>query len=256
MQPYFFPYWGHFSLIAHTCKWIIFDECQYKPKSWMNRNRILHPTKSWQYITVPLSNSSRNITVSEARILNPREARVSIIRKLEHYKNKANRFFIVTDIIDEAFKKIDSENSLTSLCEASIHLTCKYLGITCNPTRSSQLKICYPENMNAGQWAPCIAENIGATGYLNPINGASLFKISEFNRRNLELKFLETKSFDYMQGPFEECKNLSILDTLMWISPEKIKSAIESNVSIVDGGKHLATIQRLVANCSNSIFQA
>ena len=61
MQPYFFPYWAHFSLIAYTSKWIVFDECQYKPKSWMNRNRILHPNKGWQYISVPLSNSSRNI---------------------------------------------------------------------------------------------------------------------------------------------------------------------------------------------------
>lgn len=44
MQPYFFPYLGHFSLIAASDAWIVFDVRQYTPRTWMNRNRILHPT--------------------------------------------------------------------------------------------------------------------------------------------------------------------------------------------------------------------
>ena len=43
MQPYFFPYLGHFALIAHTDAWVVFDITQYTPKTWMNRNRVLHP---------------------------------------------------------------------------------------------------------------------------------------------------------------------------------------------------------------------
>lgn len=43
MQPYFFPYPGHFALIAHVDQWLVFDITQYTPKTWMNRNRILHP---------------------------------------------------------------------------------------------------------------------------------------------------------------------------------------------------------------------
>jgi len=50
MQPYFFPYLGHFSLISSVDKWIVFDVTQYTPKTWMNRNRILHPKTGWQYV--------------------------------------------------------------------------------------------------------------------------------------------------------------------------------------------------------------
>ncbi len=68
MQPYFFPYLGHFALIAHTDAWVVFDISQYTPKTWMNRNRVLHPTDGWTYVTAPLSNSSIHIKIRfEAR---------------------------------------------------------------------------------------------------------------------------------------------------------------------------------------------
>ena len=43
MQPYFFPYLGHFALIAAVDEWVVFDIPQYTRKSWINRNRVLHP---------------------------------------------------------------------------------------------------------------------------------------------------------------------------------------------------------------------
>jgi hypothetical protein len=43
MQPYFFPYLGHFALISQCEKWVVFDITQFTPKSWMSRNRVLHP---------------------------------------------------------------------------------------------------------------------------------------------------------------------------------------------------------------------
>ena len=82
MQPYFFPYLGHFSLIASVDRWYVFDITQYTPRTWMNRNRILHPHDGAQYVTVPLSNSSNSIKTSEARILDLSAARQSIVGKL------------------------------------------------------------------------------------------------------------------------------------------------------------------------------
>jgi WbqC-like protein family len=46
MQPYFCPYLGHFALIAAVDQRIVFDVTQYTPKTWMNRNPILHPDTS------------------------------------------------------------------------------------------------------------------------------------------------------------------------------------------------------------------
>lgn len=82
MQPYFFPYLGHFALIASTDAWVVFDITQYMPKTWMNRNRILHPKESWNYISVPLSNSSISIRTSEARVLDLAKACDSVLGML------------------------------------------------------------------------------------------------------------------------------------------------------------------------------
>ena len=54
MQPYLFPYIGYWQLIANSDQFIFFDVVQYNKRSWMNRNRIIHPDKQddFQYITV------------------------------------------------------------------------------------------------------------------------------------------------------------------------------------------------------------
>ena len=72
MQPYFFPYLGHFSLIAAADEWVVFDVTQYTPSSWMNRNRILHPVRGWKWLTVPLANGSIHIRTEQAKSPTPR----------------------------------------------------------------------------------------------------------------------------------------------------------------------------------------
>lgn len=59
MQPYFFPYLGYYALIQKTDTWVVFDDCQYIRHGWVNRNRILHPNNSWQYITVPIAKAKK-----------------------------------------------------------------------------------------------------------------------------------------------------------------------------------------------------
>ena len=234
MQPYFFPYWGHFSLIAHTEKWVVFDESQYKPKSWMSRNRVLHPRSGWQYLSVPLSNSSRNIRTYQAKINDAAGTKSLFKRKLGHYKDIAPFYWLVLELIEEAFGFVDDNDSLTSLCHGSIYVTCRYLGIKLDSIRSSELNVNYPDNIKAGQWAPCIASHINASGYLNPISGVNLFDRLEFESLGLGLKFLKTNEFNYSQLSGNFCANLSILDSMMWLPPEMIRNAIFKNVEILD----------------------
>lgn len=233
MQPYYFPYWAHFSLIAQTNIWIVFDECQYQPKSWMNRNRILHPASGWQYITVPLANSSRNTRVSEARILDTEATQKSHIAKLSHYKKSASYFSEVKEIILRAYSFVDDNHTLASLSIGSLISVCEYLEIDFNPIRSSSLGLTYPAGLGPGDWAPFICSQIGASAYINPISGSHLFKNSCFADRGIKLLFLKPSMFSYRQGSYSPCQNLSVLDALMWLSPKDIKSGLLGNVEIV-----------------------
>ena len=231
MQPYFFPYLGHFSLIAAVDEWIVFDVTQYTPKSWMNRNRILHPASGWQYVTVSLANSSISIKTCEARILNRAEAKANILGKLSHYRKSAPYYRAVTAIVGEVFDAAD-DDSLVRLNVRGLAAVCRYLGIPFACRVCSELNLDFPDVMRPGDWAPEICGMLGASSYLNPAGGREIFDANEFRRRGVALKFAQPITFDYATGPYGFEPNLSILDVLMWNAPDVVADAARRLVTI------------------------
>lgn len=61
MQPYFFPYIGYFSLMKQVDEFILLDDVQFIRHGWIERNRILKPSGGWQYIAIPLKNTTKNV---------------------------------------------------------------------------------------------------------------------------------------------------------------------------------------------------
>lgn len=49
MQPYLFPYLGHFQLINAVDKYVICDDVQYIKNGWINRNNILNDKKQYLF---------------------------------------------------------------------------------------------------------------------------------------------------------------------------------------------------------------
>lgn len=231
MQPYFFPYLGHFSLMAAVDEWIVFDITQYTPKTWMNRNRILHPSAGWQYITVPLSNSSSSIKTHEARVFNLSEAKANIVGKLSHYRKKAPYFEAVNTLIHDAFDSA-TDNSLVHLNVHGLVAVCRYLNIPFNYQICSELNLPLPEKLGAGEWALEICSLLGATSYINPASGQDLFDPAAFAHRGISLHFAQPTEFVYSTAPHQYEPNLSILDVLMWASPTTVAEAVRNSVEI------------------------
>ncbi|HZW13189.1 MAG TPA: WbqC family protein [Noviherbaspirillum sp.] len=240
MQPYFFPYWGHFALIAAVDRWVVFDITQYTPKSWMNRNRILHPTQGWQYVTVPLDKASMSIRTCEARVLNPAAAGAQIVRQLMHYRKRAPYFAAVIDLVERVFANLPDE-SLVTLNTAALAETCAYLGVSFNYEICSRLALDLPQTMGPGDWAPAIASRLGARGYVNPAGGRTLFDPQAFAALDIELAFLETGNFVYPTPGYAFEPNLSILDAMMWNDAETIRRAL---LSLARATKATTTLKR------------
>ncbi|PCJ83922.1 MAG: hypothetical protein COA54_14645 [Thiotrichaceae bacterium] len=232
MQPYFFPYLGHFSLIACVDKWIVFDVTQYTPKTWMNRNRILHPKTGWQYVTVPLANSSNSINTSQARVLNLDETRKSVVGKLSHYKKNAPFFYKVNRLVQQVFDDTP-DDSLVSLNVSALSAVCDYLEIPFSYQICSKLALNYPSNLGAGDWAPHICQTIGASEYVNPVGGKDLFDVSVFQQRGITLYFSEFSVYGYSTPSYDFEPHLSILDVMMWNSPEDITAALKQGTTLV-----------------------
>src|SRR5947209_10412301 len=101
MQPYFFPYIGYYDIINRTDHWVVFDVAQYAPKSWMNRNRILHPTDGWQYITAAVRKGTQGRSISEVVLADKNATHRRILGQIEHYRKKRAPFFDAEhDLID------------------------------------------------------------------------------------------------------------------------------------------------------------
>lgn len=232
MQPYFFPYIGHFALIASVDEWIVFDLSQYSKRSWINRNRILHPNKEFQYISIPLLKSSQSLMINEARVANLNESLSYILGKLTIYKKTAPYYANVLKIVRKTFANA-STDSLVQLNIESLKVCCEYIGIPFNYKIASNLELDLPSCMRPGEWAPRICEKLSATSYLNPISGKEIFQESDFTSRDLNLYFAENKkTFTFSTPGFEHQPNLSILDALMWNSAEVINEEITNMLNI------------------------
>lgn len=232
MQPYFFPYLGHFALIANVDSWVVFDVTQYTPKSWISRNRVLHPAAGTNWINVPLKHSSISIKIHEARILDLNATARSTLGKLSHYRHRAPFYRQVEDLVKATFVACGDDDSLVNLNVHALDRTCEYLGIPFHPQICSHMGLPFPTEMGPGDWAPEICRLIGATSYLNPISGKALFDPKKFHDIGVALAFLSMAEFRYDTKPFEFIPHLSIIDVLMWNSPETVRSALKTCASI------------------------
>lgn len=232
MQPYFFPYLGHFALIASTDAWVVFDITQYTPKTWMNRNRVLHPKEGWNYVSVPLSNSSISIATSEARVLNVADTRRSVLGKLSHYRSKAPYYRAVEGLVQAAMAD-DTDDRLTHLNARGLRLVCEYLGLPFNYRICSELDLDLPEKLPPGGWAPAICSALGASGYVNPVGGRDLFDPADFTSRGISLEFLSFELGAYDTAPYQFEPGLSILDVLMWNSPQTVVDMLRVGTTLL-----------------------
>lgn len=232
MQPYFFPYLGHFALIAAVDEWVVFDITQYTRRSWINRNRVLHPRGGWQYISVPLVHSSIHMRILEAAVASPQAQEQYVLGKLSHYKRRAPYYVAVLEVIRQSFAD-RADDRLTSLNVSALRTVCDYLGLRFRYRICSELNLDYPANLLAGGWAPWIAGRLGADVYVNPLAGRGLFDVAAFEREGVGLLFLKFDSSSYETPGYTFENDLSILDVLMWNSPATVMRMLQENSHLV-----------------------
>lgn len=230
MQPYFFPNLNHFSMIDYADKWIVFDDTQYRKQSWINRNRILHPISGEMYIHCPINSVATKTKINEVK----RKLNLNfILGQLSHYK-KAPYYMNVIEIIRNIYLNNDKEFSLAKFNVMALKKISDYINIEFNYTYSSELNITYPKKMNPGDWSLEITKFLGSCEYVNPISGKNLFDLDKFKKYNIKIKFFDFENPLYDTGDKSFIPGLSIIDTMMWLPPEKINFLLKKNRIIVE----------------------
>jgi hypothetical protein len=222
MQPYFFPYLGYFELIARADVWISFDAAMFSPGGWMTRNRILHPRSGWKYVGISVEKASQNKRIMDTRIAPASRKADSLLNHLRHYK-KAPYYARIVELIREAWQRCISF-SVADFNLQALATVCVYLGLPFVPRLFSQLDVVLPPVKKPGHWALELCLALGADHYINAPGGRNIYFTEDFAARGVLLEFLGLPDFSYTCPPFVFEPGLSILDVLMWNSPESVKA--------------------------------
>ena len=224
MQPYFFPYLGYFSLIKHSDRFVLLDVVQFIRHGWIERNRILKLAEGWQYIQVPLVKHARETPINEVRIRVDDPWQDRILRQLQHYKKRAPYYKEVISFLQKAFS-YKSDN----IADLDAHLlgdTCQYIGIPFKREVFSEMRLAIEPVTAPDEWALNICRALAADTYINPPGGIEFFDRNKYAQAGIMLQFLKVnlKPYNQRRGSFEE--GLSILDVMMFNTPQEIHSML------------------------------
>lgn len=247
MQPYFFPYLGYFQLIQAVDKFMVYAQCQYNDRGWINRNRIgKKNTSDHLLFTVPVKKINNTGLIREVEIQYESNRWQEVLIKQIAVNYRKSPFFdeifpIVKEIIQTSFKTISELNV------HSIRAISELLSIS---TRIQEANFQYEQledwlkEMPPGSTYRDSSEYIamgtqkktiriieicrqeGYTHYLNATGGQSLYSKEEFQHYGICLQFVQMDELTYpsISKPF--IPNLSIIDVLMQNGKERTKELL------------------------------
>lgn len=214
MQPYFFPYFEQFRLIAACDLWVVFDVVKYTRKSWINRNRVLNREKGTAYISVPVKHTGQDIVIKDALLDLSQNWREDLLNKLKVYKKRAPYYDRTVALVMQA---VDCEDtSLSALNTSILRHICQALDIQTSIVMASELPIVLPSKAEPDEWALHISKALNADEYRNSAGGKCFFDASKYTAHGIKLSFHKHKPRTYSTADFEFVPDLCIIDWLMW----------------------------------------
>jgi hypothetical protein len=227
MQPYFLPYIGYFHLVAAVDLFILYDNIKYTKKGWINRNHILQHGKSVMF-SLPLKSDSDYLDVYKRELV-ANFNRDKLLNQFKEAYRRAPYFAQAFPLIEQIVQYRDA--NLFRFLYHSIVRTCEYLGIATEIRVSSEITIDHSLKNQDKVLALCKA--VDASIYINAIGGVDMYSKETFWENGIELKFIQSRPFEYPQFGNQFVSWLSIVDVMMFNSKEKITEIISGNFDLI-----------------------
>ena len=227
MQPYFLPYIGYFQLIAAADVFVVYDNIKYTKKGWINRNRMLS-NGTVAVFTLPLKNDSDALDVVERELA----ADFNRTRLLNQFRGAYAHapYFTQTFPLIERIVSYEDRNLFRHLHHAIVSV-CEHLGLTTEIRVASG--IAADHGLKGQDKVIALCEALGAERYINPIGGMALYPKAAFEARGIELKFIQSKPFEYRQFDHAFVPWLSIIDVMMFNPLNVVQQQMSSGYILV-----------------------
>ena len=213
-QPTYLPWLGLFDKISKADTYVSFNQAQYEPRGWHNRN-LIKTTNGGLWLTVPvLKKDHRDKPMSEILINNELGWQQKHWRSIVLNYKKAPYFEEISAILkpfyDEEWK------TLVRLNEAMLITFLDILGIEVDFRYASDYRF-------RGENSALVADmckQLGASEYLFGEEGTDYASPSDFD---IPISFQEYLHPVYPQVQGDFLSYLSILDLLMNCGPESLE---------------------------------
>ena len=225
MQPYFFPYLGYWQLIKAVDEYIIYDDVNYIKNGWINRNNILLNGQK-HLITLPLDGASPFSLINQVKITSNVKIKEKLLKTIEMAYKKAPFFNAVFPIVREVI--MEESCLISKALEKQFYLVCKYLDINTKLILSSTLN--KNNELRAQDKVIHICKILDGSEYINAIGGQELYSYEDFTAEKIQLHFIKTLPMNYPQFKNEFVSGLSMIDIMMFNSPEEISKMLDMYV--------------------------
>lgn len=223
MQPYFFPYLGYYQLVNLVDKFMFLDDVNYKKGGWINRNRFLTPGGA-KYFTIPINSPSLTTKINEITIADQLPWKSKILNQISTAYKNAPYFDEIFDLVGRVVNS-DSDR-LSPIAMNSISMVFDYLDMDRKFAISSGRG--NPLGLKGVDRVIDICKDESADVYINAPGGSGLYHPLIFVDNNIELRFLNVDLSEYPQFSGDFCPGLSMVDVMMFNSPNAIRQMLDA----------------------------
>jgi hypothetical protein len=218
MQPYLFPYIGYFQLIKSVDIFVIYDDVNFIKQGWITRNRILLNGSEFLFKIIVKGASSFK-KINEIEVVNSNHKLISTIQQAYI---KAPYFEEVYPLLTDVL--LHKETNLGRFLRNTLNATLEYLGISVSVIVSSEIE--KDPMLKGDDKVIMICKLLNGSGYINAIGGQSLYSKEKFTENGLTLNFIKSKPIVYSQFKNQFIPWLSIIDVMMFNSPDEINNML------------------------------
>lgn len=215
MQPGYLPWLGYFDLVAVADTFVFYDDVHFDKGGWRNRNRILGPQGSANWLTAPVITAGRLSQPIRETALTPDAWQKKHLRTIQQFYSKAPHF-------DWCFPAIERYLSgkqyrwLIDLCLDGHRVFAKLLNIETPVRLSSELGFA---GIGRTERLVAICRSQNATRYIAADASRAYMNEALWQEVGILLTYHNYPHPIYLQRDNRFVSHLSVVDALMFVGP-------------------------------------
>ena len=216
-QPVYLPWLGLFHKIASADTFVSFDDVQYLPRDWNNRNKI-RTASGAIWLTVPvLTKGHREKPIREIEINNREPWRRKHWNSISMNYSKAAFFAQYEELVRSVYQR--EWQWLWELNEHMLRWFLVALGIHVRFLRASELGL----EGTKSDLVLDMCRKLGAKTYIFGALGQDYARVEDFQQAGVEVVFQDYRHPEYPQLHGGFASHLSIIDLLFNCGPKSLE---------------------------------